>query len=102
MKLLTKELLTKFEKQPQEDVSDNTKVIAHYFNPTGSGDWYAITYDTENKTFWGLADLGFAEFGTFSLTELEQIKCPPFGLGIERDLHFQTTTLKDLKKLLNM
>ena len=28
------------------------------------------------------------EWGYFELSELESVKCPPFGLGIERDLFF--------------
>jgi hypothetical protein len=28
------------------------------------------------------------EWGYFSLSELRSVKCPPFGLGIERDLYF--------------
>ena len=101
MKLLTKELLTKFEKQPQEDVSDDTKVIAHYFNPTGAGDWYAIEYDTQDKTFFGLAHITDAEFGTWSLEELESFK-GTFGLGIERDLHFRPMTVRELKTKYNI
>jgi hypothetical protein len=28
------------------------------------------------------------EWGYFGLSELESVKCPPFGMGIERDLGF--------------
>ena len=28
------------------------------------------------------------EWGYFKLSELESVKCPPFGMGIERDLYF--------------
>ena len=28
------------------------------------------------------------EWGYFGLSELQSVKCPPFGLGIERDLYF--------------
>ncbi len=28
------------------------------------------------------------EWGYFKLSELESLKCPPFGMGIERDLYF--------------
>ncbi|MGB3803125.1 MAG: DUF2958 domain-containing protein [Sphingopyxis granuli] len=39
--------------------------------------------------FFGLADLGFGcpELGSFALAELEAVRLP-FGLTIERDLHF--------------
>jgi hypothetical protein len=41
---------------------------------------------------FGLADLGFGcpELGSFSLAELAGVRLP-FGLRIERDLHFSTT-----------
>lgn len=45
---------------------------------------------TSRSTYFGLADLGFGcpELGSFSAAELEGVRLP-FGLGIERDLHFE-------------
>ena len=44
----------------------------------------------DHTVAWGLCDLGmgFPEFGTVSLTELQAFR-GRFGLGIERDLHFE-------------
>ena len=103
MKLLTKEILNKFEKQGKVDdmPSDKAKVICKFFNPTGGGTWYAIEYNADERMFFGFADLGnpdFAEFGYFSLDELESLKVPPFGLSIERDRHFAPMTVTELKK----
>jgi hypothetical protein len=53
--------------------------------------WYALEFD-EVDTFFGLI-IGFeAEFGYFSLSELQAAR-GPLGLPIERDVHFQPTRL---------
>ena len=36
------------------------------------------------------------KFGNFTLRELEDLKFPPFGLGIERDMYFSNKTIKDV------
>ena len=93
MKLMTKALEARFAKVGrQEDVPFKDKVIiAKYFNPTGAGTWFATEYDAKDRLFFGFASI-FGdhndEWGYFSLDELESIKTPPFGLGIERDRHF--------------
>jgi len=88
MKLLTKELEKRFEKiGSQEEVKDPI-VIAKFFNPTGSGYWYATEYDPGEMIFFGYAIVlaGCDEWGYFSLGELQDYK--GFGgLGIERDLY---------------
>lgn len=63
--------------------------VVKFFNPLGVGVWLAIWLDADRDTLFGFADLGFPEYGTFSLEELEAIRLP-FGMGIERDLHFTT------------
>ena len=65
-----------------------------FFNPCGAGTWYATEFDGRDMMF-GLASITEAELGYFSLAELEAIRLP-FGLKIERDLHFQPTRLSDL------
>ena len=49
----------------------------------------ATELDADGDILFGLADLGFgcAELGSFSLHEIASIRLP-FGLRIERDLHF--------------
>jgi hypothetical protein len=90
MKLLTQELLKRFEiVGRQEDIADPV-VVAKFFNPTGAGTWYATEYDPETKEFFGYVSI-FGdwndEWGSFSLEELESY-IGKFGLGIERDLNF--------------
>ena len=103
MKLITKEIEKKLEKYPlysQDGKGDDAVVICKFFGGS-CWSWYA----TEgNKTedgdieFFGLIvnDYG-ATLGYFTLSELEDIKFPPFGLGIERDKWF-SGTIKDAKE----
>ena len=65
--------------------------VVKLFNPVGAATWLLTEIDPDDETVaWGLCDLGmgFPEFGTVSLTELSDYR-GGFGLGIERDLHFE-------------
>lgn len=55
----------------------------------GAGTW--LISEKDGDTLFGLCDLGmgFPELGYVSQAELESIRFKPFGLGIERDLHFR-------------
>ena len=90
MKLLTKELLKRFEQVGRQEDSSDPLVIAKYFNPCGAGTWYATEYDPISREFFGFVSI-FGdwndEWGSFSLTELESYR-GKFGLGIERDLYY--------------
>lgn len=90
MKLLTKELLKRFEQVGRQEDSSDPLVIAKFFNPCGAGTWYATEYDPNDKIFFGFVSI-FGdwndEWGSFSLEELEDYRVK-FGLGIERDLYF--------------
>ena len=90
MKLLNKEIEEKFKKiGRQEDVKDPI-VVCKFFNPAGAGTWFATGYSPEDKIFDGYVSIfgdECDEWGSFSLEELESYK-GQFGLGIERDLHF--------------
>ena len=64
--------------------------VVKLFDPCGAGTWLLTEIDPEDETVaWALCDLGmgYAEFGTVSLTELAEYR-GRLGLGIERDLHF--------------
>lgn len=92
MKLLTKELLKRFEEVgSQEKVPLEDKlIIAKFFNPVGAGTWYATEFNPKTEEFFGYVSI-FGdwndEWGSFSLRELEELQLP-FGMHIERDLHF--------------
>jgi len=100
MKLLTDELIKKFEKVGKQDVKDPL-VIAKFFNPTGAGTWYATEYDPETKEFFGYVSI-FSdwndEWGSFSLVELENYQ-GKFGLGIERDIYFNSKPFNQINEI---
>jgi hypothetical protein len=67
--------------------------IVKFFNPLGAATWLATELAADGDTLFGLADLGFGcpELGSFSLGELARIRLP-FGLAIERDIAFASTS----------
>lgn len=101
MKLLTEELVQKFEEYPlysQDGKSGDAKVIAKFFNPMGQGTWLITEgdiirdeqgniEDVEMFGFVNLVGMEYAELGYVSLNELQSIKLP-FGMTIERDLYY--------------
>lgn len=94
MVLLTPDLRTRLRanaNHPGEPGHDPVPVVK-LFNPVGAATWLATELYDDGDTLFGLADLGFGcpELGVFSLAELASI-CLPFGLGIERDIVFETT-----------
>lgn len=66
--------------------------VLKLFNPLGAATWLATELYGDDDTLFGVADLGFGcpEMGTFSLSEIADVRLP-FGLGIERDMAFATT-----------
>jgi hypothetical protein len=79
-----------------------------YFSPESGWTWYASEgspvdengyYDTDKEKvdfiFFGLVAGFEVELGYFSLKELEEAR-GELGLPIERDLHFQPATLREL------
>jgi len=65
--------------------------VLKLFNPLGAATWIATELDADDDTLFGLADLGFGcpELGAFSLSEIASVRLP-FGLGIERDIGFES------------
>lgn len=96
MKLITKQIekqLLSNQNLPQEDRKPYLKL----FNPTGAATWLISEIDdgsieSGDAIFYGLSDMGFGEpeLGMISMQELTSAKLP-FGLSIERDLHWEPT-----------
>jgi len=64
--------------------------VVKFFNPLGAATWVASELYADEDTLFGVADLGFGpEMGVFSLSEIASVRLP-FGLGIERDLTFES------------
>ena len=71
--------------------------LVKFFTPDSNWTWYASEFDGED-TFFGLVNGYEIELGYFSLSELESVR-GPFGLPIERDLHFVPQTLKEINEM---
>jgi len=101
MKIITKEIEAAFQKQgdtSQKEMKD-IKIVMKMFNPMGAGTWY-LYEKLDDDIYMAFVTLGYpedAECGTVSMQELTSLRLP-FGLGIERDMHFAPlkTTLKEV------
>jgi hypothetical protein len=77
-----------------EEEGLDAKAQVKFFTPDSDWTWYATEFDGEDL-FFGLV-IGFEiELGYFSLSELQSVR-GPWGLPIERDLHFKPKALEFL------
>jgi len=94
MQLLTKEIKAKLLRNGDVTNRGNDhRPVVKYFGG-GACTWLITEMDSADEdTLFGLCDLGmgFPELGIVSLEELKSMRFPPFGLGVERDLHFKAT-----------
>lgn len=101
-KPVRKELLTARMKEELVTVAAASppRPLYKIFDPSGAGTWLLCSMEDDGDTLWVVADIGFGcvEYGTHSLRELEETK-GRFGLGMERDLHFEGKAL-DFAELL--
>ena len=101
MKLLTKEITEKAQKQYDKGSDlEGQMVVAKFFNPAGRGTWYLMNLADDKDYAWGIVDLFAVEMGSFSIKELSDAKLP-FGLNIERDMYFEPVKADELWKALN-
>lgn len=98
MKLLTADVIRKLEKHPfgsQEGKLDEAQVLVKFF---GGGAYTFLVTEGEKQEdgdwlFFGKATFGDEwEWGYTTLSQLEAMKFPPFGLGVERDLYLASGT----------
>lgn len=92
MKLITKAIAAAAPAIGTTDALDprEVKVVAKFFTPWSNWTWYMTEYAPETGGAFGLVSGFEAELGYFTIAELEEIT-GPFGLTIERDLHFTGT-----------
>ncbi|PVV50440.1 DUF2958 domain-containing protein [Chryseobacterium sp. HMWF035] len=96
MKLITETLEARFAETGSQGDEENPLIIARFFNPCGPQTWYATEYDPATRICFGyVTGMGFDEWGSFSIDELEALKLP-FGLTIERDCYFEEIRFNDL------
>ena len=70
-----------------------------FFTPWSSWSWFASEYDPEEGIFFGLVvntNTPEGELGYFSAKEFKECH-GPFGLQIERDIHFEPTKLSNCR-----
>ena len=70
---------------------DSVRIHAHYF--VGAADWYVAGYDPQTHTAFGYACIGDpmnAEWGEFSLAELEAVRVGIYKQPIERDCYYKS------------
>lgn len=105
MKLLTAEIEKRLAKHPfgsQEGKLCDAEVLVKFFG--GSSCTWLVTEAQKNEEgeweFFGAVTLygpGEWEWGYFNLSELKELRFPPFGLPIERDLYLpKYATAKEL------
>ena len=98
--LLTKEILARLPKLYATE-NDGEEAVAQvkFFTPDGSYTFYATEYDPDEERFFGLILGGghSPDLGYFMLSDLKEAR-GPLGLPIERDRHFDPTSLKVVKE----
>ena len=83
-------------KQYPEGSSMDQMVVAKFFNPLGDWKWYLMNMEDESGCYaWGIVKGFEVEVGSFSITEMEDIKLP-FGMGIERDKYWKPIPASDV------
>ena len=100
MKLMTKAIQEKAEKQYDLGSDLEQKVVAKYFDPAGNWKWFLMNKHKDDDYCWGIVKGNAIEMGSFSIKELENIRLP-FGLTIERDTSFKPMKAQDVWDKLN-
>jgi len=83
------DLKAQMPKLYSQEGSKDPMVYAKWFTPWSSWSWYATEGEQQDEQYicFGYVIGQDREWGYFSVTELESIT-GPFGLKIERDIHF--------------
>ncbi len=83
----------------------NPLIHVRLFSPWGHGAWYVAAADRDTRRIsihaddyimLVYADLGFPEWGTTSLREIENLRIGPLGLRVEQDEAFEPSRFDDL------
>lgn len=90
-KLLTKPIIRKLKLNWDKDY-EHCRPVAKLFGG-GACTWLVMAMDEDDDTLLALCDLGMGspELGYVSLKDLQSLKFPPFGLPVERDIHWEAS-----------
>jgi hypothetical protein len=91
MELLTEESRRQIPPLYTTEGQDDPIVWVKLFTPWTSWTWYVTEFDGDD-TLFGWVDGEFPEMGYTSLSEIQEVT-GPFGLKVERDLHFRPCRL---------
>ena len=80
----------------QEIKGEDATIYVKFFDPCSNWTWYASEYDGTD-TFFGVVVGHDVELGYFSLQELQECR-NRLGLGIERDIYFKPTTIREVMR----
>lgn len=94
MKLLTKEILKKLPALGATDNQKDPTVQVKFFTPDAQWTWYAYEFDGKD-IFFGYVKGIENELGTFSLSELQQVR-GSLNLAVERDKWFKPCPLSEV------
>lgn len=81
----------------QKDLGDDAVAGIKFFNPSGSETWYVTEWDGEGLVRNYCTGTFEEEFGYLSLEELANVR-GRFGIGIEIDMHFLPTPIREIKR----
>jgi hypothetical protein len=89
MKLLTDELRAQLPPLYAQEHEDDAMIYAKFFTPWTGWTWFVTegSQEDDDFIFFGYVIGLEAEWGYFSLNELESVRGPA-GLTIEQDLYF--------------
>jgi|21_taG_2_1085346.scaffolds.fasta_scaffold111166_1 hypothetical protein len=102
MKIILNKQLEQLHRNHEQNSTNLTPEIGYIRTPVkpvvklfggSSCTWLLTEVNPDTNIAFGLCDLGQGspELGYVSLDELESVKFPPFGLPIERDMHWEAS-----------
>ena len=98
MKLITKKIenvLSKYPLYSQDNKGENVVAICKFFLQGFT--WYVLEAQKNGNDyeFFGIVDGLEKEYGYFTLSELQSLR-GRWGLGVERDMYFEPTEVRNL------
>ncbi len=98
MKLITKKIENQLAKYPlysQDNKGQNAVAICKFFLQGYT--WYVLEAQKNGNDyeFFGIVDGQYKEYGYFTLSQLQSLR-GRWGLGVERDMYFEPTEVKNL------